>query len=223
MTHPVVNSKVNSGVTSVSLDTELLKSAAGLTLDRSSNTVAPASDKYALGFGIKQSSDLIYNDQNGYKPVSGTIEHSGTVTFKTDILGPVTVGDFSVGYNGDRQSDKASGFYIKDTAGAGTVLFDVSNPDSLTGNSQSLNIGRSDLLVAPELNSYLNQNGLAKQSLTGADVGDIQLDALSIPVGIGSTSTSFTFPSIDIPAFEIPQVTVPQPTFSANFPFGHGH
>ena len=228
MTHPVVNSKVNSGVTSVALDTELLKSAAGLTLDSSSNTIAPASDKYALGFGIKHSSDLIYNDQNGFKPVSGTIEHSGTVTFKTDSLGPVTVGDFSVGYNGDRKSDKTSGFYIKDIAGTGAILFDVSNPDSLTANSNSLNVGRADLLVAPEFDRFLNEKGLAQQSIKGADVGDVQLDALSSPVGIGSTS--LTIPSFNFPAVEIPPITIPQPTFSANlpsfganFPFEHGH
>jgi hypothetical protein len=214
MTYPAINSKVNSGVTSVALDTELLKSAAGLTLDGTNNTVAPASDKYAVGFGIKHNSDLTYNNNNGFTPVGGTIEHNGTVTFKTDSLGPVTVGDFSVGYDGDRKSDKASGFYVKDIAGTGAILFDVSNPDSLTANRRNLNIGRADLLVSPEFDTFLNQKGLAKSSIKGADVGDVQIDALSRPVGIGNTS--FTIPSIDLPSFSIPQISIPQSIFAAS-------
>jgi hypothetical protein len=214
MTYPAINSKVNSGVTSVALDTELLKSAAGLTLDRTNNTVAPASDKYAVGFGIKHDSDLTYNNKNGFTPVGGTIEHSGTVTFKTDSLGPVTVGDFSVGYDGDRKSDKASGFYVKDIAGTGAILFDVSNPDSLTANPRNLNVGRADLLVSPEFDTFLNQKGLAKSSIKGADVGDVQIDAMSRPVGIGNTS--FTIPSIDLPSFSIPQVSLPQSIFNGD-------
>ncbi len=214
MTYPVINSKVNSGVTSVALDTELLKSAAGLTLDSTNNTVAPASDKYAVGFSIKHDSNLTYNRQNGFTPVGGTIEHSGTVTFKTDSLGPVTVGDFSVGYDGDRKSDKASGFYVKDIAGTGAILFDVGNPDSLTANRRQLNVGRADLLVSPEFDTFLNQKGLAKSSITGADVGDVQIDAMSRPVGIGSSS--FTFPSIELPSFSIPQISIPQSIFDVS-------
>jgi hypothetical protein len=208
MTYPAINSKVNSGVTSVALDTELLKSAAGLTLDRTNNTVAPASDKYAVGFGIKHKSDFIYNEKNGFTPVSGAIEHNGTVTFKTDSLGPVTVGNFSVGYDGGRKSDKTSGFYVKDTAGTGAILFDVSNPDSLTANPRHLSVGRADLLVSPEFDTFLNQKGLAKSSIKGADVGDVQIDALSRPVGIGNTG--FTFPSLDPISFSIPQINIPQ-------------
>jgi hypothetical protein len=208
MTYPAINSKVNSGVTSVALDTELLKSAAGLTLDSTNNTVAPASDKYAVGFGIKHNSDFTYNEKNGFTPVGGTIEHNGTVTFKTDSLGPVTVGDFSVGYDGGRKSDKASGFYVKDTAGTGAILFDVSNPDSLTANPRHLSVGRADLLVSPEFDTFLNQKGLAKSSIKGADVGDVQIDAMSRPVGIGNSS--FSIPSFDFPAFSIPQISIPQ-------------
>jgi hypothetical protein len=198
MTHPVVNSKVNSGVTSVALDTKLLKSAAGLTLDSTKNTVPPASDKYAVGFAIKPDSSFIYNKKNGFTPVSGTIEHSGTVTFKTDGIGLVTVGDFSVGYDGSRKSDKASGFYIKDIAGTGAILFDVGNPASLSATPTTFNVGRADLLVSPEFDVFLNQKGLAKQSIKGADVGDVQIDAMSMPIGFSNTSC--TLPSIAAPS-----------------------
>ncbi len=198
MTYPVVNSEVNSGVTSVALDTELLKSAAGLTLDSTKNTVAPASDKYAVGFAIEHDSSFIYSDQNGFTPVSGTIEHSGTVTFKTDGIGLVTVGDFSVGYDDSRKSDKASGFYVKDIAGTGAILFDVGNPASLDATPTTFNVGKADLLVSPEFDVFLNQQGLAKQSIKGADVGDVQIDAMSMAIGF--SDTSFTPPSIVAPA-----------------------
>jgi hypothetical protein len=198
MTYPVVNSKVNSGVTSVALDTELLKSAAGLTLDSTKNTVPPASDKYAVGFAIKPDSSFVYNEKNGFTPVSGTIEHSGTVTFKTDGIGLVTVGDFSVGYDSSRKSDKASGFYIKDVAGTGAILFDVGNPASLSATPTTFNVGCADLLVSPEFDTFLNQKGLAKSSIKGADVGDVQIDAMSMPIGFSNTSC--TLPSIAAPA-----------------------
>jgi hypothetical protein len=197
MTYPVVNLKVNSGVTSVALDTKLLKSAAGLTLDSTKNTVPPVSDKYAVGFAIKPDSSFTYNEKNGFTPVSGTIEHSGTVTFKTDGIGLVTVGDFSVGYDGSRKSDKASGFYIKDIAGTGAILFDVGNPASLSATPTTLNVGRADLLVSPEFDVFLNQKGLAKSSIKGADVGDVQIDAMSMPIGFSNTSC--TLPSIAAP------------------------
>jgi hypothetical protein len=198
MTYPVVNSKVKSGVTSVALDTKLLKSAAGLTLDSTKNTVPPASDKYAVGFAIKPDSSFTYNRKNGFTPVSGTIEHSGTVTFKTDGVGLVTVGDFSVGYDASRKSDKASGFYVKDTASTGAILFDVGNPASLSATPTTFNVGKADLLVSPEFDAFLNKAGLAKQSIKGADVGDVQIDAMSKPVGY--SKSSYSMPSIAEPS-----------------------
>lgn len=41
---------VQDGTTSVSLDTDLLETAAGLTLAGSDNTIEPASEEFALGF-----------------------------------------------------------------------------------------------------------------------------------------------------------------------------
>jgi hypothetical protein len=50
--------EVESGVTSVFLDTNLLDSAAGLELESTNNTVAPSSDKYSVGFNITDKTNL---------------------------------------------------------------------------------------------------------------------------------------------------------------------
>jgi hypothetical protein len=46
--------EVESGVTSVFLDINLLDSAAGLELESTNNTVAPSFDKYSVGFNINE-------------------------------------------------------------------------------------------------------------------------------------------------------------------------
>jgi hypothetical protein len=190
-------SKVQSGVTSVFLDTETLKSAAGLTLSGTDGTVTPIGSQYNAGFAIQHDSTLTYNNENGFTPLGGTIEHTGTVSFDTDVLGKVTVGDFSVGYDANRKTDKASGFYVKDIAGTGAILFDVSNPHNLAADSDSLNISGADLLVSAEFNGFLNEKGLAHTNLTGADVGDVAIDAISAPVGndIFGSASSFSYAS----------------------------
>jgi hypothetical protein len=143
-------------------------------------------------------SSLVYNNNNGFTPVSGTIEHSGTVTFHTDSLGAVTVGDFSIGYDATRKGNNTSGFFVRDTAGLGAILFDVGNPDSVSAKRRNLDIGNADLLVSPEFNSFLNQQGLTHQNLTGADVGDVAIDAKARPIGVGNNHTSSGFESSSI-------------------------
>jgi hypothetical protein len=186
---PVINpefdaSFVKNGVTSVSLDAKTLKAAAGLEIAGTKNTVAPANG-LDVGFKIDADSSFSYRSQNGFAPVGGTIEHSGTVSLKADALGVVTVGDFSIGYDAARKSDKASGFFVRDTVDTDAILFDVSNPKNLSANNSSLKISGADLLVSPEFNGFLNQKHLTNQNLTGADVGDVSIDAISKSFGSG--------------------------------------
>jgi hypothetical protein len=174
------SSLVKSGVTSVSLDAKTLKAAAGLEITGTQNTVTPTNG-LDVGFGIKPNSSFTYTNKNGFTPIGGTIEHSGTVSLKADPLGTVTVGDFSVGYDAARKSDKASGFFVRDTVDTDAILFDVSNPKNLSAGRNSFKVSGADLLVSPEFNSFLNQKGLTHQNLTGADVGDVAIDAISKP------------------------------------------
>ena len=78
---------VESGITSVFLDTELLESAAGLELTGADSEGTPAEGDFQVGFEITEASDLTLNLEDGLTPVSGTLEHTGTVSF--DLETPV--------------------------------------------------------------------------------------------------------------------------------------
>jgi hypothetical protein len=173
---------VQDGTTSVALDTSLLESAAGLTLSGSENTVAPVNEKFAVGFDISDTSDFLFSNADGFTPVAGEIEHTGTITFNTSA-GHITIGDFSIGFDADRKTEDASGFFIENTVEGvlpdGTVLFDVGNPESLKAGEGTLNIGTADLLVAPEIADTLVETGLAASDLTGADVGDASIEGVT--------------------------------------------
>ena len=72
-----LNLKIGTGVTSVSLDTELLEEVAGLKLAGTKDTVEPA-EGFDVGFAITDATDFFV----GLDDVSGAIEHSGQVTFE---------------------------------------------------------------------------------------------------------------------------------------------
>ena len=104
---------VNSGTTSVSLDLPLLELAAGITLVSANTDGEPFSSEFQLGFPIIEDTDFTFETEP-FTPVGGTIKHSGTVTLNLNDA-PVTVGDFSIGFDASRVSDTASGFFIADT------------------------------------------------------------------------------------------------------------
>jgi hypothetical protein len=185
---PALNrdSIVRDGTTSVTLDTETLKNAAGLTVTDVKGSAQPA-EGFAVGFDIERKSTFRFGESNGFTPKSGTIEHSGTVSLQNDILGNVTVGDFSIGYDANRKTDKTSGFFVRDTVDTDAVLFDVSNPSSLSTEGDTFKVGKADLLVSGEFSQLLNSKGVTSANLTGADVGDVSIDAItrSIPSFLG--------------------------------------
>ncbi|HHP7230654.1 MAG TPA: hypothetical protein ACFCUY_07325, partial [Xenococcaceae cyanobacterium] len=129
---------VKDGITSVTLDTELLQTAAGLTFTGTEATVEPVSQQFAIGFDITEESDFAYDEQDGFTPIEGEIEHTGTVTFDSDNFGEVTVGNFRIGFNAERQTDGASGFFVQNTVDGlvnNTILFDIGNPNNLEADS----------------------------------------------------------------------------------------
>ena len=163
---------VNSGTTSVSLDLPLLELAAGITLVSANTDGETFSSEFQLGFPIIEDTDFTFETEP-FAPVDGTIEHSGTVTLNLNDV-PVTVGDFSIGFDASRVSNTASGFFVSDTTEdvlGLEILFDISVPGNLTTEG-GLTISEADLLVAPELADALNS-----ASLNGADVGDARIDA----------------------------------------------
>ena len=78
---------VESGVTSVALDAELLEDAANLALTGAESDGTPVSDDFQVGFEITEATDFSFTLENGITPVGGDIDHSGSVTFNlaTDV------------------------------------------------------------------------------------------------------------------------------------------
>jgi hypothetical protein len=188
-------SVVRSGVTQVTLDAPLLAAAANLTISsvNGDGVTLPPDAAPTVPFPITPLSDLRLTD-DGRFPILGAIAHEGTVGFNDDTI---VVGDFDIGFDATRVSGVTSGFYVADTVGGLGVLFDVSAPVLEVGQS-SLAISRSDLLVSPEFAAILLAEGLAKEELTGADVGDAELDAALAPlqtrlVEDGATSVVLNF------------------------------
>jgi uncharacterized protein YjbI with pentapeptide repeats len=173
---------VQDGTTSVALDTKLLESSAGLTLSGSENTVAPVNEKFAVGFDITDTSDFLFSNADGFTPVAGEIEHTGTITFNSGA-GHITVGDFSIGFDASRTTEDTSGFFIENTVEGvlpdGAVLFDIGNPESLEAGGGNLSIDNANLLVAPEFADTLVETKLAASDLTGADVGDANIQGVT--------------------------------------------
>lgn len=171
---------VTGGQTSVLLDTELLETAAGLSLTGATGVVTgtlPGSVAFPInprsgGSGLNTT--FIYDNEDF--PVagsfSGTIEHSGSVTFNDAI----TVGNFTIGFNAGRAIGSATGFFVADTLpGNGLdILFDVGVPVDPLILAPELILG-GELLVSPEFAAVLGQSGL-----TGADVGDALIETVSI-------------------------------------------
>jgi len=86
----VVSFQVESGVTSVFLDVPLLQSV-GLSLTGTSADAAPpVNSNFLVGFNITPATDFIFTTEGGLLPLSGSIEHIGSVTFNNEV----TVGNF---------------------------------------------------------------------------------------------------------------------------------
>ncbi|MEB3212238.1 MAG: hypothetical protein VKL39_12830 [Leptolyngbyaceae bacterium] len=160
---------VEAGTTSVFLDLPLLESVAGLSLTGVDSNAIPFSSDFQVGFAITDETDFTFT-ADPFAPVDGSIEHEGTVTFNN----AVTIGDFSIGFDANRVSDAASGFFVADTLeGNGLeILFDISIPGILETTDDELTIADADLLLAPEFADALGLN-----ELTGADIGNARTDS----------------------------------------------
>jgi hypothetical protein len=166
----LVLSQVHGGKTSVELDLPLLEAAAGLTVSSINGTAEPAADNFQVAFAIESDSDFRYSIADGFAPDRGTIEHSGTVGFNDDAI---IVGDFSIGFDPSRATDNATGFFVEDTVSGLGVLFDIGGYVQIDARPRWLSIEDADLLVSSEFASTLGDT-----ALTGADVGNAQIDAL---------------------------------------------
>ncbi len=179
---------ITGGQTSVLLDTDLLASAASLSLSGvSGDVIAPGNlGDGSVAFGITPRdagtlpTTFSYDSDDFLGSFSGTIEHFGSVFFNN---GTVEVGDFTIGFDAGRVGGDRSGFFVASNAGIAAILFDVGAPSALDVTASSLTIG-ADLLVSSEFAGFLQANGLASGDLTGADVGDALVQVVPAPGGV---------------------------------------
>ena len=170
--------EIASGATSLFLDFSLFESA-GLLIQNAAPTADPFSNQFQLGFEISPSTNFGF-ESNPFSPLAGTIEHTGTISFLANSDIELTIGDFSVGFDANRISETTSGFFVADTLEdplGVDILFDLSVPDRLQVQAETLTIADTDLLLAPELAGVLGLN-----DAIGTDVGDVRIDAALVEV-----------------------------------------
>lgn len=121
-------------------------------------------------------------------PVDATtsIDHAGTIDLSIIdfdaspiTVTPVTVGDFSIGFDAARASGTTTGFFVESTTGLEAILFDVATPPVVDEASSSALLFGGDLAVSPELAGVLVGAGLP--DLTGAVVGSAFVSATAVP------------------------------------------
>ena len=122
---------VESGVTSVALDTALLASAAGLTLVGADSDAEPVNEDFQVGFAIVDETDLTFTTAGGLAPVAGSIEHSGSVFF--DLATPALDFEGEGLTAGTVITDQLSGLTVT-TDGLAAMLFDSANPTGGDGD-----------------------------------------------------------------------------------------
>ncbi|MEM1289887.1 MAG: alkaline phosphatase [Cyanobacteria bacterium P01_H01_bin.162] len=122
---------VESGVTSVALDTALLESAAGLTLVGADSDAEPVNEDFQVGFAIVDETDFTFTTEGGFAPVGGSIEHSGSVFF--DLATPALDFEGEGLSAGTVITDQFSGLTVT-TDGLAAMLFDSANPTGGDGD-----------------------------------------------------------------------------------------
>lgn len=168
--------QAESGVTSVFLNFEEVLSPLGINLVGADNVTTPAEGPFQVGFTITPETNFTFSHEDGFTPISGTIEHVGSVTLSIDTLADnVTVGNFTIGFDPNRASDTLTGFFVQDTLSLNAILFDITTPPTgFNLTSDELLLG-SGLAISPEFASVLEQ--LGKPNLSGAVVGEAQVNA----------------------------------------------
>ncbi|MEM1310912.1 MAG: serine hydrolase, partial [Cyanobacteria bacterium P01_H01_bin.153] len=172
------NFQVVSGATSLFLNFSFLESA-GLVIQNATPTATPFSNQFQIAFEIVDGSDFQF-ESVPFTPAAGSIQHTGDISFLIGGDALLTIGDFAIGFDGDRISETASGFFVADTldnALVTDVLFDISAPGRLLVTGDELTIADADLLLAPELADALGASDAA-----GMDVGDARVDADIVPL-----------------------------------------
>lgn len=157
------------GQTNVTLDFELLSSAAGLDLSGITPGTLITQDASTVGFVITPPnafdgpSTFNYDSGDFAGTFGGGIQHRGGVYFNDNAI---LVGNFGIGFD--------DGWFVNSTVGLEGQLFDV---DILTADptAQSFEVF-GNLLVSEFFAGVLLDLGLASSDLTGANVGTASIE-----------------------------------------------
>lgn len=163
---------VTGGQTSVALDLKLLDSVGLALTGLTGPVIVPGELPDSVAFPINPRDAAPPALATTFEftavtvaPFSGTIEHSGGVTFNDSL----TVGNFTIGFNG-------TNFFVADNLTfVGVPLFDIGNLVVLAA-TDSLLRASGDLLVSAALAGVLGDPALA-----GVDVGDALVNAIPEP------------------------------------------
>ena len=175
--------KVTGGDTFVQIDANALRS---LGLDITGVAGADLLSMPGLiGFPINSVEDSTPTtfefDSNTLFPVSGAIQHTGTISFDNGL----TVGDFEIGHDAARPAG-TSGFYVRTTLSGdpsdNIPLFDL---PEITGTPSGTNVDYGEtffnidapLVMSPELATFFGD-----VSLAGLTVGAVSQTATAEPV-----------------------------------------
>ena len=171
---------VSSGVTSLFLDPAVLQAAGLESVDiqgtADPNTEGFSNPEQVAGFEFSEATDFTFefSEGEGITSVEGTLEHTGSITFNDTVV----FSDFTIGFNPARATDTTSGFFVQDNNLSDIVLFDLSVPDTVTFDGETLTIADTDLLISPEFANLAETIiGDDVPDLTGQDVGDARIDA----------------------------------------------
>ncbi|MBW4686936.1 MAG: hypothetical protein KME40_17975 [Komarekiella atlantica HA4396-MV6] len=162
--------QIKSGVTSVYHDLNFLSSI-GLNLT-GTNTTQPINSNFIVGFSISPDTNFKFSNVHDFTPLSGTIKHTGTITFNNQT----SVGNFSIDLALKRTVNHASGLVLRDTFSLNKVLFDLSAPGSVAFDGKDLTLADVKLLISPEFASVLGNPNLA-----GVLGGTARIDAQVVP------------------------------------------
>ncbi len=163
--------QIQSGTTTVSLDKATL-SPFGLSYKLDFDIIPPSNNPNIVGTDFTFS----YDDQTkAFTPLSGTIEHTGSVAFNVDttklaLLSPLEIGDFSLEFDD-------AGYYLRDNVSTGQRLFDLKINNAPTFDGTNLLIEGADVAVSQDFETILDNAAGYDVELAGFTVAQARVSA----------------------------------------------
>ena len=162
--------QIQSGTTTLSLDNDL--SPLGLSYKLDFDMISPSNDPGIVGTNFTFS----YDDQTqAFTPLSGAIEHTGSVAFNVDqtqlaLLPTFEIGDFSLEFDD-------AGYYLRDNVSTGQRLFDLKINNAPTFDGTNLLIEGADVAISQDFETILNNAAGYEVNLAGFTVAQARVSA----------------------------------------------